>query len=349
MRKLTVTMLMVLIASVAWVFTASAASVGEQLLQPEEGWKRIDSNHESLDYVGSWREFNHSGNYNRSKMYSNSSNNTDYIKFQFNGTSLRIISERWSTYSDNIQISIDGENYSYSQYGSNQYQTILFEKQDLSDNVHTVEIKRLSGKSYFSLDAIDIDENGTMIDNTLEPPANLSATASDSRVDLIWDSVTEANSYNVYRSTTQGGPYSLLAPSVTDVTYYSDASVVNDTTYYYVVSASYDEGESPYSVEVSATPQGTGEPVDPIDPSNGRAILTITMLNGKQLEYDLSSEEVDSFLAWYNTTAQGNGLGYYSFSDNSSDGPFTNRTDYIVFDKILMFELDEYVLLQVAS
>ena len=61
-------------------------------------------------------------------------------------------------------------------------------------------------------------------------------------------------SYDVYRSTTPGGPYTLVA-NVTRQ-YYRDLAASNGTTYYYVVKAVYDDGVSGYSNEDAGTPTG---------------------------------------------------------------------------------------------
>ncbi|HHS50297.1 MAG TPA: T9SS type A sorting domain-containing protein [candidate division Zixibacteria bacterium] len=59
--------------------------------------------------------------------------------------------------------------------------------------------------------------------------------------------------YNIYRSTTPGGPWTFpIATSPTEA--YEDIAVINDVTYYYVVSARYASGESRTSNQVSATP-----------------------------------------------------------------------------------------------
>ncbi|RLE43534.1 hypothetical protein DRJ19_02465 [Candidatus Woesearchaeota archaeon] len=70
--------------------------------------------------------------------------------------------------------------------------------------------------------------------------------------------------YNIYRSTTPGGPYTLIASvDVSDRPYmdcedYIDYDVTNGVTYYYVVTAVTESGESEYSDEVSATPSSGG-------------------------------------------------------------------------------------------
>ncbi len=63
--------------------------------------------------------------------------------------------------------------------------------------------------------------------------------------------------YNVYRAETAGGPYTQIATNVTRQ-YFRDNSVTNGTTYYYVITAVYDDGESVYSAEISATPADGG-------------------------------------------------------------------------------------------
>ena len=59
--------------------------------------------------------------------------------------------------------------------------------------------------------------------------------------------------YNVYRSTTPGGPYSLLASNV-QRQYYRDESASNGINYYYVVTAYYDTGEGNFSNEDNGQP-----------------------------------------------------------------------------------------------
>jgi len=73
------------------------------------------------------------------------------------------------------------------------------------------------------------------------PPAQVTGltvtTVSSSQLDLAWDANTEADldHYNVYRSTTSGGPYDLIASPTTNS--YSDTGLAADTTYYYTVTA----------------------------------------------------------------------------------------------------------------
>jgi hypothetical protein len=84
-------------------------------------------------------------------------------------------------------------------------------------------------------------------------PTGLSATAGNATVALSWTASSGATTYRVKRLTTNGGPYTTIASSVT-VTNYTDTSVINGTTYYYAVSGGDACAESGNSAQVSATP-----------------------------------------------------------------------------------------------
>jgi DNA-binding transcriptional regulator YdaS (Cro superfamily) len=73
-------------------------------------------------------------------------------------------------------------------------------------------------------------------------------------VDLSWNasSSTGVVSYSAYRSTTSGGPYSLVASAIQGLSY-NDATVQARVTYFYVVTAFDDRAqESLYSAEAKA-------------------------------------------------------------------------------------------------
>ena len=86
------------------------------------------------------------------------------------------------------------------------------------------------------------------------PPTDLVATPSVGSVGLVWDSMLNATSYNIYRSTVSGSEVYLdNAPSGSHPCY-SDSAVVAGTKYYYKVASVGIGGESDKSIEVSAIP-----------------------------------------------------------------------------------------------
>jgi PelA/Pel-15E family pectate lyase len=126
-----------------------------------------------------------------------------------------------------------------------------------------------------SLNAIEAQTAGSSVgdlywDNAqvyVEPtdsPKGLTATIGDQKVELNWIAAKGASSYNIKRSTNEGGPYEVIESSVSE-TRYVDSNLSNDETYYYVVSAVNTIGESKNSNQVSATP--TVIPNPPASPS----------------------------------------------------------------------------------
>lgn len=98
----------------------------------------------------------------------------------------------------------------------------------------------------------------------LNPPVQgLTATAGNGLVTLNWNPYPGATSYNVARSTTNGGAcpagcnyINTANSSPTTTTSYTDLGLTNGTTYYYLVNANYSAGLSGLSNQASATPSG---------------------------------------------------------------------------------------------
>jgi hypothetical protein len=84
-------------------------------------------------------------------------------------------------------------------------------------------------------------------------PTNLGATPGKKKITVSWTAAPGASSYNVKRSTTNGGPYATVATNVTGSSY-ANGGLTTGTRYYYVVSAVNTGGESPNSAQVSAVP-----------------------------------------------------------------------------------------------
>ncbi|MEK4047592.1 fibronectin type III domain-containing protein [Paenibacillus sp. FSL H8-0048] len=99
--------------------------------------------------------------------------------------------------------------------------------------------------------------------------------------------------------------------------------------------------------EPTVTPEPTIEPTPTVTPSptpeqptGDRAILVVTMNTGLEKEFDLPMSEVNAFLNWYDTASGSARYGINKHDNNK--GPFTSRIDYVIFDKILTFSVDEY-------
>jgi chitin-binding protein len=89
--------------------------------------------------------------------------------------------------------------------------------------------------------------------NVPAAPTNLAAAAGNAQVALSWTAASGATSYNVKRSTTNGGPYANVQTGVTGTTF-TNTGLTNGTPYYYVVTAVNASGESPVSLQASGTP-----------------------------------------------------------------------------------------------
>jgi len=84
-------------------------------------------------------------------------------------------------------------------------------------------------------------------------------------------------------------------------------------------------------------------PEYPEQPIEDRAILVVTMTTGLEKEYDLPMSDVNAFLNWYDARDVGTGPAKFAINKYSNNkGPFSKRTDYVIFDKILTFEVSEY-------
>lgn len=133
------------------------ARVGQQLLQPDSGWKRIEETDSNFKLIGTWTSFS-------STLYSGSSLKVGSppcsIEFNFTGRNLRFIGRTWDTsYTAKADVYIDGKLHgSFSQTGSQAHRILNFEVLNLPSDNHYVKI--VNTINHLGFDAIDIDENG---------------------------------------------------------------------------------------------------------------------------------------------------------------------------------------------
>jgi hypothetical protein len=84
-------------------------------------------------------------------------------------------------------------------------------------------------------------------------PTGIVVVAGNSQLDIGWNEVAGATSYNIYRSTSAGSRGAKVGACSS--TTYTDTTVANGTTYYYTVTADNSAGEGPPSSQSDgATP-----------------------------------------------------------------------------------------------
>jgi hypothetical protein len=142
----------------------------------------------------------------------------------------------------------------------------------------------------------------TTLTHSLDPiaagavPSRLRPYVQGRQITLSWAGSAYAQSYNVKRATTPGGPYSTLATVGPVNRFYVDPGLAAGTTCYYVVSANNPDGESADSAEAAATAT---------DRLHGTVIGTDGSWNnagaGKQCVFDDSLDnyfDAPSSIAW---------------------------------------------------
>jgi N-acetylneuraminic acid mutarotase len=88
-----------------------------------------------------------------------------------------------------------------------------------------------------------------------EPPSGVTATSGDGQITVGWNSVADADSYNLYWDTAPGLSTATDNRIARITGPFTHAGLSNGTAYYYVVTAVNAGGESAASAEVGATPR----------------------------------------------------------------------------------------------
>ncbi|CAH2712909.1 hypothetical protein BACCIP111895_00042 [Neobacillus rhizosphaerae] len=403
--------------------------VGDKLTSPESGWKRYDDTNPAFKYDSDFIYNANNVNAYNGGYHQNRRNAADgtykpnmKVKFLFEGTKIRIISiQNNNTASDDIKISIDGEIFSYSNLYSSTItmssveQALSFEKTGLSKGIHTVEMWSESSK-FNSLDAVDIDSDGLLLDEKLIESLQLNKNSLELKVgssESLVASITPDNVTNKKIKWTSSNPEiasvdengnvigvkpgnvtitatttdgSNLSPTcevtVTDTKVESlqlnknslelkvgsseslVASITPDDATNKKIKwtssnpeiASVDDngnviGLKPGNVTITATTtdgsnlSATCEvTVTDTKVDANRGILKLTTTTGDLHEYDLSMDEIEKFINWIDGRDKGEGKPYYTFRLNVNVGNIEARTEYIMYDKIVSFVVDEYTL-----
>jgi autotransporter-associated beta strand protein len=174
--------------------------------------------------------------------------------------------------------------------------------QSVADLTYT-ETGLASGTTYYyvitAVNSDGVSPNSTEVSTGPPPPATLTATPGNTQVTLTWPAVAAATSYNVQRSTSNGGPYSLIGTPAGPS--YTDSGLTNGTPYYYVVaSVSTSASTGINSSQATATPTA----LVPVAPTN----LTATAINSQIV------------LAWNSVTSA---TGYQLLRSTATGGPYS--------------------------
>jgi hypothetical protein len=156
---------------------------------------------------------------------------------------------------------MDGDNAFDDAFGSQPDVTAFFTALGTGDYLIQLRVTDTTATSFPSSgfgDLSDTDSAQVSVKDAVDPAcsciADLAARPKSGKIQLTWTH-TGAVSYNVYRSTSQGGPYSLIANTTSTYSTYLDTGLTNGVTYYYVVrEAALNGDELCQSNEASATP-----------------------------------------------------------------------------------------------
>ncbi|CAM4391733.1 hypothetical protein BAMA_15485 [Bacillus manliponensis] len=105
---------------------------------------------------------------------------------------------------------------------------------------------------------------------------------------------------------------------------------IDEKIYEFNVYTEIPETTEPETTEPETTEPETTEP----ETTDGQVVLRIQMLDGLEKEYKVSASEADKFKNWIESRLNGNGEAIYTFSNKEF-----NRTEHIIYDKVLYFEI----------
>ncbi|ERK31326.1 Ig-like domain-containing protein [Clostridium intestinale] len=297
---------------------------------PDPGWRRYDDTDSKIIYSGSgWQVENNTVHYNSTEHY-NGTDKDAKITFRFYGSKLRLITDRNSNRSSSqvINVSVDGVNVgSFNTYGDPLGQRLSFEKTGLTMENHVVEITTNMASS-MTLDAIDIDEAGYLIEGSAVIASELSLNKTSLSLNI---GQTEVLIATVKPDNAENKEVTWSSSDETIATVDENGKVTAIKPGNVTITAKTTDGSN-----LTATCD-----VTVIQPSNDRAILAITMTNGQTKEYDLPNSEIEAFTNWFDSS---NGKGQPKFGFNKKIQPYKEVKEYVVFDKISSYEVRTYTV-----
>ncbi|BCZ46919.1 hypothetical protein psyc5s11_29860 [Clostridium gelidum] len=318
----------------------NSAKVGYQLTAPEKGWKRYDDKNAYVKY--SYDTSNGDPNTRIScykGTYSCVLGEEVYAKFAFKGSKLRITGNRYSSRSDKVVMEIDGIKYRYSCHGDKlDIQNIEFEKLDLENKIHNVKISTDSetttvanGIKQFDIDAIDINDNGYLLDWQNES-ISLNKSTDDLQVgqtDTLVATTTPAAVGVSWKSSDES-----------IVTIDSNGKVTGIKEGQATITATTTDGSN-LSATCAINITKEIKPTNPSESDNKTgAILIINLNDGETKIFDVSISEIDKFKSWYNTKSEYENKLTYEF--NKTVNSNISVEENVVHDKITSYEIRKY-------
>ena len=148
-------------------------SIGDQLKQPEEGWKRIDNTDTRIVYSkgSSWNDRYLSGRYNDTLIFISEGVKEGYFTFYFYGNKLRIVQSAGTDYATDTQVVIDGKKCGFLQTRAEPVKhercalcILVYENIELKNTAHKVVVECGTNGLYgLECDCLDINEDGRFL------------------------------------------------------------------------------------------------------------------------------------------------------------------------------------------
>jgi fibronectin type 3 domain-containing protein len=224
----------------------------------------LDSSGNKLDYNLVNRASFDQSYYNPNKClgeypyFFNNSKDGKLSEDKYGGVRLedRLSDDEWARYALILDDNTGVEKINFWTGIDHKPKKMAFYKASSYDYTENLKHRSNDNLSFFAEKNIENNDKITKYEFTqTQPnvPDGIVAISQDNQLKIKWNKVDNADSYQIKRSTSPGGPYTLVEKDIVDLEYI-DTGVINGTEYYYVVSAVNKGGESSNSQEVSSIP-----------------------------------------------------------------------------------------------
>jgi len=257
-----------------------------------------------------------------------------------NALSISSIAISWQTVDGALNYIIQraaSSNGTYSQVGTSTGTS--YSNTNLSPGT-TYYYRVITGNAFGNSSVSDIVSAQT---TALPIPSGLTATAQSSsgNIRLSWNSISDAQSYRIYRSSDAAGIYSQIGTSTTNS--YTDTGLSSSTTYYYKVtlvnSNNSESSQSAYAfaktsaasilsfpANINAIPVNGGIRItwNPVTNAQGYTVYRATAATGAYTAVITNVAGTTSV-----NTVSGNTTYYYKVATVNSDGITGNQSGYV--------------------